>query len=414
MIAVLGVQFGGLEKILHKNYYSEIYETEHIMQATAGTKDNKEEMRAVWISYLEFQNANVSKMSQKQFETYIDNMFSNCKELNMNTVIVQVRPFGDALYKSKIFPWSSIISGKQGKNPGFDPLRYMVKAAHQKGLKFHAWLNPYRVTLANMKAASLSSNNPAVKWRKTKGKKRNVLSFDGAWYYNPSKKDVQKLIVDGVKEIVENYPVDGIHFDDYFYPTLGPSYKKNFDAAEYKKYKSSHGKKAVSIVQWRRNNVNQLVKQVYAAVKTVDKELEFGISPAGNINNLYAPDRYYSDVKKWMASKGYIDYICPQIYWSHEHKICPYKQTVNQWASLKKDKSVDLYIGIAAYRAGINKKEAKGIGDLGWAKGKKELKKQVLTGRTYKNVEGFVFYRYDNLVSKKTKKEISNLKKVLK
>ena len=187
-------------------------------ESVAYSGDSKEEMKAVWISYLEFGGAKISKMSKKSFCTYIDKMFTNAKNLGLNTVIVQIRPSGDALYKSSYFPWSAYASGKQGKSPGYDPLAYMVKAAHTKGLKFHAWLNPYRVTTTGTNVKALSSNNQARKWRgsSSSSKKRNVLSFNGALYYNPAKSDVQNLIVKGVKEIVQKYDVDGVHFDDYF------------------------------------------------------------------------------------------------------------------------------------------------------------------------------------------------------
>ncbi|MBD5087229.1 MAG: family 10 glycosylhydrolase [Clostridiales bacterium] len=388
-------------------------------EVIAQSIDAGKEMRAVWISYLEFSGAKMSKMSKNSFQSYINKLFTNTKNLGLNTVIVQVRPMGDALYPSSYFPWSSYASGKQGKSPGFDPLAYMVKAAHNRGLKIHAWLNPYRVTITGTNVKALSSNNQARKWRSSSSssKKRNVLTFNGALYYNPAKSDVQNLIVNGVKEIVQNYDVDGIHFDDYFYPTLGNKYKSNFDAKEYKSYVKKckkQKKNAKSIVSWRRSNINNLIKKVYKGLKSVDKDVEFGVSPAGNISNLYASDRYYVDVKTWMKSSNYVDYICPQIYWSFTHSICPYTNTVKQWAALKKNNKVDLYIGLAAYRAGISKTEARAIGDTGWTKSKQELKKQVVAGRKVSKVNGFVFYRYDNLFSGKLKQERTNLKKVLK
>lgn len=400
---------------LPKDKTSETTKKEKVLQSGK----EKEEFRAVWISYIDLQNAGVSKMSKKKFESSIGKMFDKCVSLKMNTVIVQVRPVGDAMYKSKYFPWSVVSSGKQGKSPGYDPLQCMVKEAHKRGLDIHAWINPYRVTLSGTNVKSLSAKNPARKWKNSSSaaKRRNVLSFDGKLYYNPAKKDVQNLIANGVKEIVTNYDVDGVHFDDYFYPALGSRYKSNFDAKEYKAYQKSckkKGKKALSIIQWRRNNVNILVKKVYKTIKAADKKVEFGISPAGNLGNLYASDRYYVDVKKWMGNSGYIDYICPQIYWSFTNKYCPYKKTVKSWNSIKKKDSVDLYIGLAAYRAGISKKEAKAIQDIGWSMSKKELKKQVETAREYSKVKGFVFYRYDNMVSSKLKTEVKNLKKVLK
>ncbi|MDE7423594.1 MAG: family 10 glycosylhydrolase [Lachnospiraceae bacterium] len=388
-------------------------------EVIAQSIDAGNEMRAVWISYLEFSGAKMSNMSKNSFQSYINKLFTNTKNLGLNTVIVQVRPMGDALYASSYFPWSTYASGKQGKSPGYDPLAYMVKAAHNRGLKIHAWLNPYRVTITGTNVKALSSNNQARKWRSSSSssKKRNVLTFNGALYYNPAKSDVQNLIVNGVKEIVQNYDVDGIHFDDYFYPTLGNKYKSNFDAKEYKSYVKrckQQKKNAKSIVSWRRSNINNLIKKVYKGIKSVDKDVEFGVSPAGNISNLYASDRYYVDVKTWMKSSDYVDYICPQIYWSFTHSICPYTNTVKQWAALKKNNKVDLYIGLAAYRAGISKTEARAIGDTGWTKSKQELKKQVVAGRKVNKVDGFVFYRYDNLFSSKLKQERTNLKKVLK
>lgn len=398
---------------------TEISNTIDREEALAKTGDPEDEMKAVWISYLEFSGVQMGKMSKAKFQSYIDKLFTNTKNLGLNTVIVQVRPMGDAFYASSYFPWSTYASGKQGRSPGYDPLTYMVKAAHNKGLKIHAWLNPYRVTLTGTNVKALSSNNQARKWRSSSSnsKKRNVLTFNGALYYNPAKSDVQNLILNGVKEIVKNYDVDGIHFDDYFYPALGNKYKSNFDAKEYKAYVKNCKKQKVnakSIVSWRRSNVSNLVKKVYKTIKSIDKNVEFGISPAGNISNLYASDRYYVDVKTWMKSSNYVDYICPQIYWSFTHPVCPYTSTVKQWAALKQNNKVDLYIGLAAYRAGISKGEARAIGDTGWTKSKQELKKQVAAGRKVSKVDGFVFYRYDNLFSSRLKQERANLKKVLK
>lgn len=418
LAAVLAVSLCFMAILGHQWWNKRVDDKALQMQTVKAADVSDEEMRAVWISYLEFQSAGMSKMNAAKFKKYIDNMFTKCVKLKMNTVIVQVRPFGDALYSSKYFPWSSIASGKQGRNPGYDPLAYMVQAAHQRGLQIHAWLNPYRVTLSNMKVSSLAKDNVARKWLHSsqKDKKRNVLKFDGMYYYNPAKEDVQTLIVNGIKEIVENYDVDGIHFDDYFYPTLGSQYKTNFDGKEYQAYKKKckrQGIKAKSIVSWRRENVNTLLQKTYQEIKNIKENVVFGVSPAGNIDNLYAKDRYYCDVKKWMNSTGYIDYICPQIYWSFTHKVCPYKKTTKRWASLKQNENVDLYIGLAAYRAGSTRREAAQMADYGWSAHRNQLAQQVRYARQYKKINGFILFRYDNLVSKKAKTEILNLKKVL-
>ncbi len=371
------------------------------------------EFRAVWISYLEFSKKGYSKAA---FQSYIDKMYDNCVEKKMNAVVVQVRPFSDALYPSKYFPWSVYVSGEQGKNPGYDPLEYMVEAAHERGLAFHAWVNPYRVTLANTKPSSLAEDNPAREWREKESTERNVLTLSGNLYYNPASSQVQKLIVNGVKEIVQNYDVDGIHFDDYFYPTLGGSYKTNFDAEEYKEYTKKceeSGTKAKTIIEWRRANVNSLVKKLYSAIKDIDKNCVFGISPAGNMSNLYASDRYYSDVKTWMKSSSYIDYICPQIYWSFQHKTAAFDKMLEEWVNAKTSDTVNLYIGLAAYRAGISASEASSIGDPEWATSKTVLKRQVLAGRDSGIVDGFILFRYDQVVGSKAASEMKNLIEIL-
>ncbi len=375
----------------------------------------QKEFRAVWISYLEFSNKGYT---EKKFKAHIDKMYDNCVKKNMNTVIVQVRPFSDAFYPSKYFPWSVYVSGKQGKNPGYDPLEYMVEAAHKRGLEFHAWINPYRITSSMSSVSKLPKSHPARKWRNQKETKRNVLTFNGSLYYNPSSKQVQTLIINGVKEIVKNYEVDGIHFDDYFYPTLGNSYQKNFDAKEYDAYKTACKKKGTTpktIIAWRRSNVNDLVKGVYKAIKEIDKDCVFGISPAGNISNLYGVNRYYADVKLWLKSSDYIDYICPQLYWSFKNEAAPYAKMLEEWINIKKSDTVNLYVGLAVYRAGISKKEAQSLytPDLEWATSKTVLKRQVEAGRNSKIVDGFALYRYDNVVSEKAKTEMKNLLKIL-
>ncbi|SES90394.1 glycoside hydrolase family 10 protein [[Clostridium] polysaccharolyticum] len=380
---------------------------------------NKNELRGVWISYLEFANAQVSKMSKSTFCSYIDTMFDKCKELKMNTVVVQVRPSGDAMYPSKYYPWSSYISGEQGKALAYDPLSYMVASAHRRGLRFYAWVNPYRVSAVSTDITKLAVDNQARKWRtsKDKGLKRNVLTYHNQLYYNPAKNEVRTLIVNGVKEIVRNYAVDGIVFDDYFYPDLGQSYKSNFDAVEYKNYCAAckqKGKTYKSITEWRRSNVSGLLKRVKSASKAIRKSVQFGVSPQGNIDNLYLSNANYCDVKRWMKSSGFIDFICPQIYWSTSNPSRPYNKAVEEWASFKTNK-VKFYVALAVYKAGLSKQEASRLSpaDMRWCKADTNLKEQVVNGRKIGKAEGFMFYRYDNLVSSKACSEKKNLLSVL-
>ena len=338
------------------------------------------EFRGVWIS---FQDIGEKRYTKKQFENFINKTFDNCKKNGFNAVIVHVRPFADALYPSSYFPWSRYVSGKAGKHPGFDPLSYAVSAAHKRGLAFHAWINPYRIASNTTNVYKLPKKSIARKWAVSKkaSKRRNVLKWDGKLYFNPASKDVQNLVCNGVREIVRDYAVDGIHFDDYFYPNLGAKYKKVFDYKEYKAYakrcKKKH-KKKVSIVTWRRNNVSNMLKRVRTIVHRLDNNCVFGISPAGNIRNLYAKNNYYADVKKWMRSSKYIDYICPQIYWTFSQKTCPFRETTNKWLAIPRAKSVKVYVGLGGYRAGISKREAKLGADAEWGTSRTNLKRQLL------------------------------------
>ena len=379
------------------------------------------ELKGVWISYLDFATAGVQEMSEKQFHTYVDDMYKKCKSLGLNTVMVQVRPFGDAMYQSKIFPWSYYCSGKQGKSPGYDPLKYMVEKAHKSGIRFYAWVNPYRVsTVGITNVNQLYKTNPARIWRNSSSAKvkRNVLTYSNQLYYNPAKEDVQNLIVDGVKEIVQNYSVDGIIFDDYFYPNLGSNYKSNFDFSEYNSYKlgcNKSGKEPMSIVEWRRNNVNQLLKKVKAGVKSIDENVVFGVSPQGNLKNLSSDNSNYADVETWINSTKYIDFISPQIYWSFSNTVSPFCEVLDNWNNLRKKSLVNIYSSLAVYKAGMSKSEAKKLSppDLEWSTSNTNLKRQVEYGRDTGYVDGFILYRYDNLFTEKTKSEMEELKAIM-
>ncbi len=370
------------------------------------------EFQAVWISYLEFLDrlkdpkTGVAGYTEERFHQVVDEMFDNVAAMKMNAVVVHVRPFGDAMYPSKYFPWSKYISGTQGKNPGFDPLEYMVSAAHKRGLQFHAWVNPYRITSDTTDVNKLSKDNIARKWLTNNSKKddRRVLSFGGALYYNPSDNWVQAHIRYGIQEIVENYDVDGIHFDDYFYPTLGSNYKKNFDYKEYEEYSSwskENGVKVKSIADWRRDNVNRLVKYIYSDIKEINEEVDFGISPGGFLDYLLLNDQYYTDIKTWLSKPGYIDYICPQLYWSFENKDFPYDKTLDRWLELRTNKDVKLYVGIAAYRAGSSLESAWKDPDI--------LKDMIEYGRDTGLVDGYLYFRYDFFYSKATKQAVEKL-----
>ena len=338
-------------------------------------KQQPQEMKAVWLSYLDLKpmllDKNDKSVGKAQFTKNIQKAFDNIQQLGLNTVIAQVRPFSDALYESELFPWSYLATGEEGADPGFDPLAIMVEQAHQRGLQLHAWVNPYRVrTSATNK--QLSSKNPAVKLLKS----GDAIRYNGAVTYDPASKKAQQLIVDGVREIVEKYDVDGIHFDDYFYPTTDAG----FDSASYQAYKNKGD--SLSLAAWRRQNVNDLVKQVYTAVKQADGEVLFGISPQGNMDNNY--NKQFIDVKKWLSEEGYLDYICPQVYFGFKNSTCPYEQTVEEWNDLIKNK-VQLVVGLS------------GNGRWEWANGGDILARMVETARKEKHYQGFALFRYNSV-----------------
>ena len=377
------------------------------------TKTKQEEYKAFWFSYYDYDTYREKnkKRNAKTFRTYFTKVVKKEKSFGMNRVIVQVRPFGDAIYKSKYFPWSKYISGKQGRSPGYDPLKIMVDVAHKNGMKVEAWVNPYRVTIGSTNYSKLSKNNPARKWHAKKSTSRNVLAYNGSLYYNPSKKAVRTLITNGVKEIVQNYDVDGIHMDDYFYPSFTKrNVKKAFDAKEYNK--SSYKKKKKSIYTYRRAQVNTLVKQMKKAVKSVDPNVTYGISPAGNIDNLTSKYSYYVDIYKWLNSTEYVDYICPQVYWGFKHPTAKFNKVTDRWVKAAKSKKVKLYIGIAVYRAGHNVGQNRAERKE-WKRDTKVLKKQVQYARK-KHVDGFAFFDYQDLKSKTSAEAVNQLKTVLK
>lgn len=382
----------------------------HILIRRFGESDEAEkEFRAVWISYLEFKS---SGYTEKEFRKHIETMFNEVCERNMNAVVVHVRPFGDAMYESDYFPWSRYVSGKQGKDPGFDPLEIMVEEAHARGLEFHAWLNPYRVASNSTNVKNLSTDNPARIYRTDSSKKndRYVLTYSGNLYYNPSVKQVQTLIINGIKEIVQNYDVDGIHFDDYFYPSLGKNFTSNFDAPEYETYKEkqiANNKEYLSISDWRRENVNTLVKNVYSAIKKINPDVEFGISPGGFMDALKADDKYYVDFETWLGHDGYIDYLCPQLYWSNDHSIYPYNEILDRFLAVPKNPDVKFYVGVAAYKAGLKDE------GTAWYKDTNVLRNMIRYARNTNNVDGFILYRYNYLISKENNKAIINMFKEL-
>lgn len=371
------------------------------------------ELKAMWISYLEYMEM---PKDEAGFRAAVDEMFDHCVDLGMNAVIVHVRSHCDAMYSSQYYPWASFASGTQGVDPGYDPLEYMVSAAHSRGLEFHAWLNPYRVTGYGNYWDQTSVSNPAKVWLTDYdvSNDRWALLHKGEYYLNPSVPQVRQMVVEGIKEIVSNYDVDGIHFDDYFYPSVNDSDTSlYFDKPEYDASGST-----LSIADWRRNNVNMLVKDVYAAVKEIDPDIEFGISPVGNVDNLRKDTAYFVDIDAWLSNPGYVDYIMPQLYWGFERKdslgniaAYAYENNLKTWISLAAKGNVKLYIGLNMANAGTNVFDNNSVSE--WLRYDDIITRQVLTARATGKVDGFAFFRYLIFNKSEAQKEASNLKGIL-
>lgn len=297
---------------------------------------------AIWISVFDMANAGLKSMNSTQFQSMIDKMFDNSVSIGIDTVFCQVRPYGDAFYKSSYFPYSKFLTGTQGKDPGYDPLKIMVASAHKRGLKIHAWINPYRISTDSASISSLADSNQAKKWLTgpDTSKHRYVLTHGNGLYYNPAVTEVQRLIINGIREICQNYDVDGIHIDDYFYPD---NVTPDFDRIEYEASGTSLG-----LADWRRANVNALVSGIYSAVKSYG--LTFSISPTGNTDRNYS--ELYADVKKWISTPGYTDCIIPQIYFGYEYPNAKYAyaKLFDDWMKLSRLSSVDILIGLGNYK----------------------------------------------------------------
>lgn len=353
-----------------------------------------DEMRGVWISYLELNMENEEDKSEKAFRDKFEAIAENCKGYGLNTLIVQVRPYGDALYKSDYYPWSHILTGTQGKNPGYDPLKIMCEISRSHNLQIHAWVNPYRVTL-NKTPDKLSEDNPYSQ--------NNELGIktDSGTILDPSNEEARKLIINGVVEIVKNYDVDGIQFDDYFYPTdIGEADQKSYDS-----YVTEFGvENSMNLENWRIANVNMLICETYRAVHSANQNTVFGISPQGNIDN---NEELYADVKSWCNCRGFVDYICPQIYFSLDNPALSFEDSLESWSKLNYDENVKLYVGLAGYKAGTDDDEGT------WSESSSILADEYEIIKSNEKAEGFMLYSYASLTNESSREEMQNLRNLL-
>jgi uncharacterized lipoprotein YddW (UPF0748 family) len=349
---------------------------------------SKTELRGTWVSTvynLDWPSQSSYQNAVKQMGEFIS-LLDELQGMGMNAVFVQVRPSGDALYPSKLVPWSKYLSGVQGLAPTYDPLAFMIEETHKRNMEFHAWFNPFRANV-DTKVDQLAVNHVA------KQQPDWIVNAGGKLYINPGIPAARQHIIDTIMEVVNGYAIDGVHLDDYFYPS-------NVAFADDAAFKSNNAGKITSKADWRRNNINEFVRQLGESIHTVKPQVKYGISPFGVWRNksvdktgsdtsagVTAYDNMYADARTWIQ-KGWIDYINPQIYWSLSFNAARYDKLVDWWVQEVKGTGVDLYIGHSPYKLGT--KEA------GWQSAQ-EMINQLEYNKKYPEVKGDVFFSAKDL-----------------
>lgn len=331
---------------------------------------------AAWLYYNEIEELVKKSDSENDFTANIENAVDKLMKFSVNTLILHVRAFDDAFYKSEIFPVSKYCADGSD-NLKFDVLKCFSDVCHRKGINIWCWVNPYRINKADdvsvikegfFQYEALNSENEQMLIRSSNGV-----------YYNPADSQVKRHIIDGIREILENYDVDGIHFDDYFYPTTDAQ----IDSIYFEKYKADGG--ALTLADFRRENVNSLIYSVCALTRKYNKV--FSISPISNISQNI--NSYYADVKLWATSDSYVDYIIPQIYFGFQNPVQPFKETLEKWIDLTGDSS-KLLVGLAVYKSGTSDTYAQSGKDE-W-KSRDVISKEIdLICKNYENI-GLVYY----------------------
>lgn len=337
---------------------------------------NYDRQYSMWFPVMEYSDILDGK-SEETFRQNIRERFENVKNIGINTVYVHVRSNGDAYYYSELFPRGQYFS----ENADFDPLKIMIDEAHSMNLSFHAWINPMRLQKTeNME--QMSDEYTVKKWYSDIEKNGiYVVCSEDMWYLNPAYREVRDLIADGVMEILENYDIDGIHIDDYFYPTT----MEYFDKEAF-----SHSEND-NLSEWRLENASLMVRAIFDAVNSVNNEILFGISPQGNIEADYSTQ--YADVKKWCSEKGYCDYIVPQLYYGFENSLCPYAATLEEWCDIAEEP--ELIAGICTYKTG-KRDDWAGRGKNEWIENDDITKRQLEYALENKRVDGIAIYSYSS------------------
>ena len=354
----------------------------------------EQEVRGVFISYIDY--SNLKNKTKEEQEKIITEMINNVYYYGLNSIILQVRPFSDAIYPSEIYQSSKVVSEKEGDPLELDILQYFIEESKKKNIEIYVWINPYRIRSEN-DISDISKESYYYKWLDT----NNIERSENGIYLNPASQEVLDYITSGLKELCENYDIKGIIYDDYFYPS---------DTIDLENYEETD--KSITLKQYRINNINNLLEESYKTIKSVNEDIKFGISPAGNIeNNL---DKEYLDIE-YILKQEYLDLIIPQLYFGFNNNTKPYIKTLEDWSNLNVNNK-DLYVALALYKSGKVDTYA-GDGENEWLEETNIIKKQILISRNEKNYKGFYIFRYEHLFetfkNNNLTKEIENIKKLL-
>ncbi len=367
------------------------------------TEENKEKSEkniyAVWLTYSEISSF-VKGKTESEYREILEAVFKNLDENKINTVFYQCRAFCDSFYKSDIFPASKYITA-DSKALTFDPFKIFLEKAKAYNISVHCWLNPYRISY-DKEFKNLPKNSPARELYKED--ENSLIICEKGIFLNPAHAEGRRLVLSGIREILNKYEVKGIHFDDYFYPEA----EEINDEKLYKEYKKQGGE--LSLKAWRRENVNALISSVYSLVKAKNEALIFSVSPSADIEK--CKNTFYADVEKWCREEGFVDLIIPQIYYGFHNEEMPFEEVLKKWEKLALEGDVKMLCGLASYKCGKIDKFA-GKGEKEWQENVNILStqyEQVLKSPVW---QGFSLFSYsycfgDNL-TENSKKEIKNL-----
>lgn len=356
-----------------------------------------ENFYCVWLTYSEIGNL-VKNKNEEEYRESLQKLFDNLEEGKINTVFYQCRAFCDSLYASEIFPVSKYIGEEK---LAFDPFEIFLEMGKSRNIKVHCWVNPYRVSYNN-DFSLLPENSPVRKLYKDN--KNALFICNEGIFLNPAVSEGRRLVLDGIREILNKYQVDGIHFDDYFYPDTDDLN----DKALYKTYQKNGG--ILSLADWRRENVSALVSGVYSLIKSFDNNLIFSISPSADIEK--CKNVFYADVEKWCSEEGFADYIIPQIYFGFENEKMPFNTVAKEWEELITEGDAKLICGLAVYKCGQVDENA-GSGKNEWQENVNILSRQyeqIAESQAWQGVSLFSYsYSFGEKKNEYSKKEIKTL-----